>query len=169
EARLGTTPNGLSLTGQGLTPSFQITVNNGQLSQVTTMRATFRLRATREGTYTNGPAAITVDGARVTSDRATLHVVAKGTLPPRQPDPMDPFGMFQQFQQQFGQPFDNFPQDNLEPNFPIDPKLSLDHAPNPGTFLHAALDKTQAVVGEQVTLAIYIYVDVTGTDPQLAD
>ena len=169
EARLGTTPNGLSLTGQGLTPSFQITVNNGQLSQVTTMRATFRLRATREGTYTIGPAAITVDGARVTSDRATLHVVAKGTLPPRQPDPMDPFGMFQQFQQQFGQPFDNFPQDNLEPNFPIDPKLSLDHAPNPGTFLHAALDKTQAVVGEQVTLAIYIYVDVTGTDPQLAD
>jgi len=82
EARLGTTPNGLSLTGQGLTPSFQITVNNGQLSQVTTMRATFRLRATREGTYTIGPAAITVDGARVVSDRATLHVVAKGTLPP---------------------------------------------------------------------------------------
>ncbi|HEY1955806.1 MAG TPA: BatD family protein [Polyangiaceae bacterium] len=169
EAEMHQPPAGLSLTGQSLSPSFQITVNNGQLSQVVTARATFRIRATREGTYTLGPVTVVADGARLTSERATLRVVAKGTLPQRQPDPLDPFGMFQQFQQQFGQQLDQFPNDTLEPNFPIDPKLSLDHAPNAGTFLHAAVDKTQAVVGEQVTLSVYIYADVTQSEPQLAD
>ncbi len=169
EADLHGLPAGLTVTGQSMSPSFQITVVNGQMSQVVTARGVFRIRASREGTFTIGPITIVADGARVTSDRVTLKVVAKGTLPPQQPDPMDPFGMFQQFQQQFQQmdPLGN--QQPIEPDYPIDPKLSLDRPRDAGTFLHATVDKTQAVVGEQVTLSVYIYADVTQSDPQLAD
>ena len=47
--------------------------------------------------------------------------------------------------------------------------LNLDRARDSGSFLHAIVDKTQAVVGEQITLSVYVYADVTGSDPELSD
>jgi hypothetical protein len=171
QAQLRTLPTGLSLVGQSVSPSFQITVVNGRMSQVVTARAVFQIRASREGTYTIGPPAVVSAGARLTGDRVTLKVVAQGTLPPQQQaNPFDPFNFFGQggpFQQL--QPLDQVPNDMLEPSYPIDPRYNLDRPRAPGAFLHAIVDKTSAVVGEQVTLSVYLYVDVARGNPQFSD
>ena len=166
-ATLPALPSGLALVGQGLSPSFQITVVNGQMQQTVSARAQFRIRASREGTFTIGPPSATSGAVRVPGDRVTLKVVAKGSLPQQQFNPFDPFGMlggnnpFQMDQPQ--------QQPDFEPVFPIDSRYNLEHAPNSGTFLHAAVDKTQAVVGEQITLSVWVYADVTQQDPELSD
>jgi hypothetical protein len=166
-ATLATLPNGMTVVGQGLSPSFQISIVNGHMQQVVTARAQFRIRATREGTFTIGPASVMANGARVPGDRVTLKVVARGTLPPQQMNPLDPFGLLgpnspfsDQLQQQ---------QQEYEPQVPIDPKFNLERARDTGTFLHATVDKTQAVVGEQITLSVWVYADVTQQDPELSD
>ncbi len=169
EAQLPNLPTGLVVAGQGLSPSYQVTVDpSGQMTQVVSARAVFRVRANREGTYTIGPPAVVSDGKRYAGDRVTLRVVAKGTLP-RRPDPFDPFNMFGG-RNPFGGLDDLLPQQQqAEPNIPIDPRFNLDHAVEPGTFLHATVDKHQVVVGEQVTLSVFVYADVTQSDPELGD
>ena len=163
-ATLPPLPSGLSIVGQGLSPSFQITVVNGQVQQVVSARAVFQIRASREGTFTLGAPSATAGGQRFTGDRTTLKVVARGSLPQQQFNPFDPFGMLGG-----GNPFQLDQQPDLEPTFPIDPKFNLEHARDTGTFLHATVDKTQAVVGEQITLSVWVYVDVTASDPDLSD
>ena len=160
-------PNGVSVVGKMVSPSFQITVVNGQISQAVSARAIFRLRAAREGTFALGAPSVLFGASRVNGDRSTLRVVARGTLPrQQQPDPLDPFGMFgrnnpfQQFDQQ---------QPEIEPTYPVDPRFALPAPRDDGIFLHATLDKTHAVVGEQVTLSIWVYADVTERDPELGD
>jgi len=161
-------PSGLSVVGTMISPSFQISIVNGQVNQVSSARVSFRVRALREGTYTLGAPSVSVGGSLVTGDRTTLRVVPRGTLPQQQrPDPLDPFGLFGG-QSPF-QPFDTQPLDIPEPTLPIDPRFNLPAARDSGIFLHATLDKTQVVVGEQVTLSIWVYVDITENDPQLQD
>lgn len=163
-AEIHAMPAGLDLVGQSVSPSFQITVVNGQMSQVVTARAMFRIRASRVGTYIVGPPSVVSGGARYVGDRVTLKVVPTGTIQ-RRVDPFDPFNMlgpngpFQQLQ-----PLDQMPDDLLQPSVTIDPKYNLDRPRDTGPFLHATVDKTSAVVGEQVTLSIYAYVE-TEFDP----
>ena len=165
EAQLQNLPSGLSIVGQQISPQFQVSIVNGQMIQSVSARVVFRLRAAREGTYNLGPVVVVSEGAHIRGDRASLRVVAKGTLPPRQQNPFDPFGMFG-----LGSPFDNMPEpQTLEPQYPIDPRFNLDRPVDSGTFLHATIDKRQAVVGEQVTLSVYVYADVTQGDPDLSD
>ena len=53
---------------------------------------------------------------------------------------------------------------------PMDQRLALDSARAPQAFLHAVIDKPSAVVGEQVTYTVYIYIDgQVGHDLDLAD
>ncbi len=163
-ASLPALPNTLSLVGQGLSPSFQITIVNGQMQQVVSARAQFRIRATREGTFVLGPPSATNGGQRVTGDRVTLKVVARGSLPQQRFDPFDPFGLLGP-----NSPLGDQQQPEYEPSYPIDPKFNLDHVRDTGTFLHATVDKSQAVVGEQITLAVWVYADVTQQDPELSD
>jgi hypothetical protein len=50
------------------------------------------------------------------------------------------------------------PDDDLEEAEPaMDEALALRSAPDPHVFLHAKADKTTAVVGEQVTVSVYLY------------
>ncbi len=158
-----TLPAGLVLVGKMISPSFQISIVNGQMSQVSSARVMFRVRGSREGNFAIGAPSVAVGGVRALGDRTMLHVVARGMLPRQQPDPLDPFGFFQQ-QPQLDQPLD-IP----EPTLPIDPRFSLAAARDGGIFLHATVDKSQVVVGEQVTLSIWVYVDITETDPELSD
>jgi hypothetical protein len=135
------------------------------MQQTVSARAQFRIRANREGTFTIGPPSATANSVRVPGDRVTLKVVARGSLPQQRFDPFDPFGLLggnNPFQDQLQQP-------EYEPTFPIDPKYNLDHARDSGTFLHATVDKSQAVVGEQITLAVWVYADITQQDPELSD
>jgi hypothetical protein len=164
EAQLPALPPGLALVGQNMSPSFQVTIVNGRMTQVTSARAVFRVRGAHEGTYTLPPPAVVSDGKRYVGDKVTLRVVPKGTLPRQQFNPFDPFNMFGQ-----GNPIDDLQPQVIEPTYPTDPRYDLEHAHESGTFLHATVDKSKVVVGEQVTLSVYVYADVTQSDPELSD
>jgi hypothetical protein len=160
-------PAGLTVLGKTVSPSFQISISNGHMTQIVSTRVMFRVRADREGRFTLGAPTVVAGGQRVIGDRTTLRVVARGSLAQRPPDPLDPFGMFGG-----GNPFQQFDQPQIdlpEPTLPIDPRFNLPAARDSGIFLHATVDKTQAVVGEQVTLTIWVYADITETDPELSD
>ena len=82
---------------------------------------------------------------------------------------MDPFGG--------GNPFDPFRSllDSLNGQPPThdafgsDPKLALD-APRGGVaFLHAIVDQTDVVVGQQVTVSMYLYAETGARDPGMVD
>jgi hypothetical protein len=96
-----------------------------------------------------------VSGTRHAARPARVTVVPQGQAPSRPPPSsrFDPFA---------GSPFDPFKGffDDVEPQRPQatgDPKLAMDAPRAPVAFLHAKIDKTRAVVGEQITLSMYLY------------
>ncbi len=122
------------------------------------------LQARQPGAFQVGPFSVAVGGTRFQTRAIALKVVPAGQAPPR--SPASPFSM----PAPFGfSPFD--PWKNLfqapdgddhslqPPTLTIDPKLSLDAPRGASYFLHAAADKTAAIVGEQVTFSVYEYID----------
>jgi len=166
QADPGSLPAGCTVVGRSISPTFQMTIINGQVTQGVVANVTFQIRCMQTGDFGLGPPTIGISGSRVTGGRVALHVVPKGSLPPRAPDPFDPFGFFSG-----GNPIGQLGEPILptEPDYPIDPRYSLDHPRDSQLFLHATVDKTQAVVGEQVTLSVLVYADVKMADPELAD
>ncbi|MBS2013060.1 MAG: BatD family protein [Deltaproteobacteria bacterium] len=156
--------NGVTLLGSaGAAPVHMRSIVNGVASEVNGLTSTWRIRADREGTFTLGPAQVVIDGAKRSVPAARVTVVGRGKAPKRNndpfagtpfaggPSPLDPFkGIF------------DFGDDDRTPDPPAptaDPKLSMDAPRQSVAFLHAVIDKTRAVVGEQVTLAVYLYED----------
>jgi hypothetical protein len=171
-------PRQVDLVGQPSMGNFhEMNVTNGVMVQKQGVNVTWRVRALKVGKVSIKPS-VFVNGVRVTGKPILIRVVPPGQAPARRPpDPFggsglpDPFGAFGQMfggQNPFG---------DLDPSLnrglldiPTDPHLALDQARNKGTFLHAGVDKTHAVIGEQVTFSIYIYIDVTAArDPEFND
>lgn len=163
-------PAGLSASGPSISTQTSISIVNGRVTQSTGFSATFRLVASREGTYRIPGPSIAWNGSRISTTPLTVTVHSG---PPRRapsrPNPFDPFGMFGQLPNLFDTPQ---PQAPSAPEAP--PELHLDVAPDPTVFLRAIADKTTAVVGEQVTLTTWLYsrgrIDWTDVhEPALAD
>jgi len=162
-------PAGMTATNPSISNTSHFSVVNGQMSQSSGLSATYRIVADRAGTYTIPGPTVLWDGRRVSAEPVTI-TVHKG--PPRAPqrapspapNPFDPFGMLP-----------GFPDPRQPPQEPlVPPELLVDVAPDPYVFFRAVADKTTAVVGEQVTLSIYLYsrTRVEWTDvhePALAD
>jgi hypothetical protein len=167
-----TTPSPGSTTGftvleSSSGPSQSVTIINGHVSQKRGLTTTWTLRATKEGTFTLGPCSVSIGGQRLSTQTVRVVVVAPGHAPARV-NPFDPFGMgsgFDPFRGLFG----HTPNDFEPQRPPTDPRLSLDAARGEIAFLHAKVDKTSAVVGEQVTLSIYLYVNANEREAQLND
>jgi hypothetical protein len=152
---------GFSLLGVSSAPVHMRMSVNGSLDEVNGLSTSWTLRADRVGTFTLGPAQVTVGGARRTAQPIRVRVVERGKGPPRMrgrpqvdpfgASPLDPFkGLFD-----FGDD-----SQRAEPAPPsADPKLAMDAPRSPVAFLHATVDKQNAVVGEQVTLSVYLYED----------
>jgi hypothetical protein len=152
---------GFSLQGVSSAPVHMRMSVNGSLDEVNGLMTSWTLRADRVGTFTLGPSQVTVGGARRTTQPVRVRVVERGKGQPRMrgrpqldpfgASPLDPFkGLF------------DFGDDNqrAEPAPPsADPKLAMDAPRSPVAFLHATVDKQNAVVGEQVTLSVYLYED----------
>jgi hypothetical protein len=162
----GNTP-GFSVTGSSSGQQISSSWVNGRVTQKQGLTTTWVLRAKEQGTFTIGPPSIAIGGARFSGNPVRISVVAPGHAPQR-PNPFDPFGM--------GLPFDpfrnfwNVPTPNVEPaRPPTDPKLALDAPRGAFVFLHATTDKASVVVGEQVTLHVYLYIDATERDADLND
>jgi hypothetical protein len=163
DPRLGATP-GFTIRGQNASPSQTHMSINGVTSDRYSLTVDWVLQATRVGTFNVGPASVVVRGARVSAAPVSLRVVAAGQAPPRPRRPQGPpmpFGF---------SPFDPWrslfpgmgpePEPAPPPQPTTDPKLALDASRGQYLFLHSAIDKTSAVVGEQVTFSAYLYVDV---------
>jgi hypothetical protein len=150
-------------------PTSSINIVNGRMSQRRGLNATWTLRADKTGSFDLGPASVLVNGKKVSSAKIHVTVVAAGHAPRPQPtDPFgSPFGAFDPFKglfEPFSDPRQPQPQEIL-----TDPKFALDAPRGSIAFLHATIDKTQAVVGEQVTLNVYLYQDLSEREPDSAD
>jgi hypothetical protein len=164
-----TLPPGLAVRGQSTSPTqTHININGAQTDRFG-LTVDWTVQTTRVGVFTIGPASVAVGGSRFSVRGATLHVVPAGQAPPRHApaqqapspftfSPFDPWkGLLQGFGQGFPQPDLQAPQ--TAPQMTTDPKLSLDAPRAALYFLHATVDKTSAVVGEQVTFSVYEYID----------
>ena len=154
---------GFSLHGVSSAPIHMRTSVNGVADEVNGLVTSWALRADKVGTFTLGPAQITVAGTRRSAGAVRVRVVERGkgsTARPRGKPPVDPFGSspLDPFKSLFD--FGNDDDRRPEPAPPsADPKLGMDTPRDPVAFLHATVDKTRAVVGEQVTLTVYLYED----------
>jgi hypothetical protein len=155
---------GFSLRGVSSAPMHMRMSVNGSVDDVNGLMTSWTLRAEKVGTFTLGPSHITLGGGRRSGAAVTVRVIEAGKGAPRmrgggRPSGVDPFGAnpLDPFKGLF-----DFGDDDRapEPAAPSgDPKLAMDAPRAPIAFLHATVDKTRAVVGEQVTLNVYLYED----------
>jgi len=150
---------GLDIQGPSLGSRTQVSINNGRMVQQRGISATWTLRGLKVGTYRVGPASIEIGGQRHQTNVATLEVVPQGSLP-RGRAPFDPFRFFDPFGS--GSPFpggllgpNGFEEQQQEP--PVPEEFRVDRAPDPIAFLRATVTPKHPVVGEQVTLKLYMY------------
>lgn len=157
--------SGFSVVGAGSSP-MQMRMNmNGTPSEMNSLTTTWTLRAEKVGTFTLGPASGSVAGTRYSARPQRVTVVPRGQGGGQRQRgggrgnaiTIDPFGgSFGSLRGLLGMD-DEPPQETLRPTG--DPKLALDAPRGATAFLHATIDKTRAVVGEQVTLNVYLYLD----------
>jgi len=150
---------GLDIQGPSLGSRTQVSINNGHMVQQRGISATWTIRGLKAGSYRVGPASIDVGGQRHQTNIANLEVVAPGSLP-RGRAPFDPFRFFDPFGS--GSPFpggllgpNGFEDQQQEP--PVPEEFRMDHAPDPIAFIRATVTPKHPVVGEQVTVKLYMY------------
>ena len=152
---------GFSLQGTNSMPVHMRTNNNGVVDDINGLMTSWSLRADRVGTFSLGPATVAVGAVRRSGSPVRVKVVERGKGGPRRNGrpSLDPFS---------GSPLDpfkslfDFGDDDrrAEPAQPsADPKLAMENPRAPVAFLHATLDKSKVVVGEQVTLSVFLYED----------
>jgi len=151
---------GFVVRGQSTMPSRMTSIINGVRSDRIGLTATWQLQAKKVGTYRLGPPTIAYQGSRYAGSSVTVKVVPAGQAPHRAQDPFGSFSPFDPWKGLVQQP----PEPTPESEVAADPKFGLDAPRGAFAFLHAALDKTTAVVGEQVTLTIYLYIDAAAAD-----
>jgi len=167
-----TPPIGLA----GSQPSVSFFTNsvsvNGRRSMQSEYRARWTIKAQDPGTYKIGPPSVTVQGERLRGNAVTVIVVPAGQGLPGGSGPSSrPPPAQQGLQWPFGTPMEDD-----EPAALASKDLGMAAPPGGKTnfFLRGIVDKTTAVVGEQVTLSFYVYhsVDIDmneRTDPPLRD
>jgi len=158
---------GFTLQGVSSSPVHMRMNMNGVMDDVSGLITQWTLRADKVGSFVLGPTQITLGPSRRNTSVVRVTVVPRGkgngSRPRTRPgdpfggtgaSPLDPFkGLFD-----FGD--DDPRQQQQQPTTPTgDPKLGMDQPRAPVAFLHATIDKPNAVVGEQVTLAVYLYED----------
>lgn len=153
-------PAGWTMSGPYVSTQTRMSIINGQVSRRSGFQASWQLQPPRTGSFEVGPASYSLGGKRVAAGTVKVTVVeatGKPRVRGRQQQRRDPFASI------FG--FDPFGDDDDLPRRgdvadeppPADSQLSLDAPLDPQVFLRAVVDKTSAVVGEQVTLSIYLY------------
>ena len=159
---LGQHPGFTVRGGPAVSQSQSVQIINGRTTSRRGITATWSLTATTVGTFTIGPPSAFIGATKLTSDAVRVRVAKKGALQ-RGSDPLDPFGVpntLDPWKSFFGAP--DARDTRMAP--PTEPALGLDHDDSEALFMHAVIDKSSVVVGEQVTYTALLYVD-----PDLAD
>jgi hypothetical protein len=158
-------PDGFEVRGPSVGTRQQVSISGFNMVTQSGVSASWLLTPTKPGLYTIGPARVLWKGQRQASETVQLQVLPPGQQPrarsrsrraPVDPfDSFDPFGNSSGFDDLFdrlrggGSRFDQLPS---APN-----DLVPERAPDPLAFLDAHIDTRRAVVGQQVTLAIYAH------------
>jgi BatD DUF11 like domain len=158
-------PDGFEVRGPSVGTRQQVSISGFSMVTQTGISASWLLTPTRPGLYTLGPASVLWKGQRQRSESVQLQVLPAGQQPrarsrsrraPLDPfDSLDPLGGNSNFDDLFDRlrggnsRFDQLP---AAPNDLV-PARALD----PLAFLDAHIDTRRAVVGQQVTLAIYAH------------
>ena len=156
-----------AVSGSSLLPGRTVTILNGVRTDTSQITATWNLVATRLGQATLAPSVVS-GGMRFATNPISVQIVPASQAPrtPRPsatPQPFDPWkGIFGTL----GGDDEAF---DTQPLVTTDPALALDAPRARGAFLHAIVDKTSAVVGEQVTFSVYLYVDTQTREPDFND
>jgi hypothetical protein len=154
-------PDGLRASQPSVSTQTQISFVNGRLSRRSGLTATWQVVATREGVYGIAAPSAAWNGRRVQGQalRVKVHAAGAPGTPnkrrpvPSTPNPFDPFGMFPRFPNFFDTP----EPDAHEPEVHVDPEIAIDAPLDPKVFLRSVVDQRSPVVGEQVTLTVFIY------------
>ena len=165
---------GFSIIGTSSGPTSQVTITNGHMVSQQGLDTVWSLRANTVGTWSVGPVSVQVGAQTYRAGPVKITVVPAGQAPPHtQANPFDPFGNGSPFG---GGGFDPFRGllDSLGGREPADshaadPKLAMDSPLGAVAFLHAVVDTTDVVVGEQVTVSMYLYVEGNIRDPGVMD
>jgi hypothetical protein len=182
DAQIGATP-GFVVRGQNASPAQTHILANGSRMDRYTLTVDWALQAQRAGTFALGPLTAVVGGSRYAAQKVTIHVVPAGQAPHRSraPPRPDPFSLspFDPWRGLLPGMDDGSQQLPPAPAVAVDPKLSLEAPRGNYFFLHATVDKSAAMVGEQVTFTVYEYADTNAGDievdgdavhdPQVAD
>lgn len=153
-------PEGFSVTRPStFLSSFNLRIN-GRQSLRQSFTANWVIAPNRKGTFTIPPPSVIVDGETVTASKGLrLKVVAKGSLPGSRSRRQGFGGMGSFF---FGPRSRSFDISSLldEDDRPLSlegRELRMRRAPDPAVFIRIVPSKTKAYVGEQITLAYYVY------------
>lgn len=153
-------PPSFETRGPRVSSRHQVSISNFNMVTQKGVSATWLLTPSRPGLYTIGPASVALDSDRHSAETAQVRVLPAGQRPKRRtrrrrrdPFDLDPLGQ--------NDPFDDIFERlrrGTQRELPFAPPgLSVDPPPDPLAFVHAQLDRTQAVVGEQVTLTIHAH------------
>ncbi len=160
---------GFSVMGSSSGPTHQISITNGRMTSQRGLDVVWTLRAEKVGTWSVGPVTVQVGDTTYSAGPIRIVVVPEGQGPQRAPDPFDPFsggGVFDPFRGLFDAL-------NAQPHpteqSGLDSRLALDAPLGTVAFLHATADTTSVVVGQQVTVSMYIYMDASVRDPGTVD
>ncbi len=128
-------------------PTDSMIIVNGKVQQVSSFTVTYLLRAKTVGVHMLGPGRFVVGGKALTTPTQKVEVSA--TAPKR---PRDPFHDF----------FDDEPEPpppppETKPGPPSDPLARVDEPEDPIFFARVVPHRKQAIVGEQITLKLFVY------------
>ena len=154
-------PDGLRASQPSVSSQTSISFINGRLSRRSGFTATWQVVATREGVYGIASPTAAWNGRRVQASalRVKVHAAGAPGAPgtrrrvPSTPNPFDPFGMFPRFPNFFDTPEQEAP----APDTQGDPDIAIDAPLDSKVFMRSVVDQRNPVVGEQVTLTIFIY------------
>jgi hypothetical protein len=148
-------PTGATITGAPRVASAMVVVNGHMRVG---LQATWQLVANAPGRVRIPAPSVLWRGKRLPAQPLEVEVVL-ATGRPRQRNPFlfpggpsgSPFNVPWPFSS--NEPDD----DDIEAQPTMNESLALETAPDPYVFLHAKADKTTAVIGEQVTISVYLY------------
>ncbi len=147
-------PSGFSISSPMISTQTFMQFGTGGRRTTSGIGATWSLVASTPGVFTISAPTIEWNGKKLSSNPLSVKVLPQGTKPKKQGGFLFPGGGPGSM---FGPnwPFPGF--EETDDESAAEPSLTLAQAPSNDVFLHATVDKTRAVVGEQITLSIYRY------------
>ncbi len=145
-------PPGFSLSGPSQSTRTEMHLVNGVSSTTSSVVIAWVLTASQPGNFTISAPTVNIDGSPISGKPTTLEIVPSTGAPPSgtpgfpspfmTPSPSSPFDL------------DDTPDDSPQASTDA---LALPKAPDDQLFLHAVADRTEAYLGQQVTLSFYVY------------